>query len=108
MSTNEWQVQILSPAKEYIDALSPAEQGSIAADIDTMRRGDFTSVYTKKLKEKIRELIVGNHRITYFQLRPLLCFVRGFRKVTGKTPPKEIEYAEKTYKTIREKTRKNI
>ena len=107
MNTKAWQVKVLSPAKEYINALSPAEQGSIAADIDTMRRGDFTSVYTKKLKERIRELIVGNHRITYFQLRPLLCFVRGFRKATGKAPPKEIEYAEKIYRTIREKIRQN-
>ena len=100
MSTYEWQVQILPPAKAYINELSPVEQGHVAADIDTMRRGGSASVYTKKLKDKIRELIVGKHRFTYFQLRPLLCFVRGFRKATGKAPPKEIEYAENIYKMM--------
>ena len=92
----------LSPAKEYIDGLLPSDQGTIAANIEVMREGDFESVNTKQLKGQVRELIVGNHRLTYFGISNILYFVRGFRKKSRKTPLKEIEYAEKIYKATKE------
>ena len=87
--------RVLESAKEYIEGLKESEQGIIRANIETMRTGDFDSVHTKYLRNRIRELIVGNHRITYFQISNNLYFVRGFRKKSAKTPRKEIEYAEK-------------
>lgn len=93
-------VRILGPAKEYIESLEGSEQGTIRADIETMQSGDFNSVHTKHLRNRIRELIVGGHRITYFQTDNKLYFVRGFRKKSAKTPRKEIEYAEKIYNVI--------
>lgn len=87
-------VRILSTAAEYIANLKDAEQGVVRADIESMREGDFISVRTKQLKGKIRELKIGNHRITYFQIDNSLYFIRGFRKKTAKAPRAEIEYAE--------------
>ena len=93
--------QFLSPAKDYIATLPESDQGIIAADIDAMRSGDFESVSTKQLRGPIRELIVGYHRLTYFNIKDQLYFVRGFRKKSRKTPKKEIDYAEKIYKMIK-------
>ncbi|MEK7107022.1 MAG: type II toxin-antitoxin system RelE/ParE family toxin [Patescibacteria group bacterium] len=88
---------VLQAAQEYIDGLSKSEQGAIRADIDTMKLGGFDSVYTKTLKGKVRELIIGRHRISYFAVGGILYFVRGFPKKSAKTPKKEIEYAEQIY-----------
>ena len=95
--------QFLGPANDYIAILSASDQGLIAADIDAMMSGDFESVSTKQLRGSIRELIVGHHRLTYFSVGNQLYFVRGFRKKSRKTPKKEIDYAEKIYKIVKQK-----
>ena len=92
----------LEPARVYLIGLSPAEQGFIASDIDALCSGRFSAVQTKKLRGPVRELVVGNHRLTYFVLGSVFYFVRGFRKKTAKTPKAEIKYAEKIYKIMRE------
>ena len=92
----------LEPARKYILSLSAAEQGIIASDIEALCSGRFDAVRTKKLRGPVRELIVGNHRLTYFILENTFYFVRGFRKKTAKTPKREIEYAEKIYKIMKE------
>ena len=94
-------VRFLPRAKEYIARLSGKEQGRVAADIDAMQSGDFEAVATKLLRIPIRELIVGNHRFTYFTIPPLLYFVSGFLKKSQKTPKKEIEYALHIFKQIK-------
>lgn len=94
-------VQFLSSAKEYIDSVLETDQATIAAHVEYMRSGDFDSVRTKQLRGPIRELIVGYHRLTYFESNSGLYFVRGFRKKTAKTPKSEIDYAEKVYKILR-------
>ena len=97
MGNARFRALVLESAQRYIDNLSKSEQGAIRAYIDAMKFGDFDSVYTKTLKGKIRELIVGRHRISYFVIRGVLYFVRGFPKKSAKTPKKEIEYAERVY-----------
>ena len=92
---------ILQAAQQYIDSSAKSEQGAIQADINAMERGNFDSVYTKTLKGKIRELIVGRHRITYFTIGTMMYFVRGFRKKSAKTPKAEIECAEHVYKLMK-------
>src|SRR3990167_10656281 len=96
-----FKVFILQAAQQYIDSLAKSEQGAIQADINAIERGNFDSVYTKTLKGKIRELIVGNHRISYFTIGTMLYLVRGFRKKSAKTPKVEIEYAEHVYKLMK-------
>lgn len=94
-------VQFLSFATEYIGSVPEIDQATIAAHIECMRSGDFESVRTKQLRGPIRELIVGHHRLTYFEFDAGLYFVRGFRKKTAKAPKSEIDYTEKVYKIMR-------
>jgi phage-related protein len=93
---------ILEGAAEYIGTMSDSDQGITKADIDAMEQGEFEAVKTKQLRGKIRELIVGKHRLTYFILDKFIYFVRGFTKKTNKTPPKEISYAEQILKLVQD------
>lgn len=95
-------VQFLSSSRDYVDSVSETDQATIAAHIECMRSGDFDSIRTKQLHGPIRELIVGHHRLTYFEFGSGLYFVRGFRKKTAKAPKSEIDYAEKVYKMLKD------
>lgn len=92
---------ILDDAVAYIETMNEAGQGTAKADIDFMESGEFEAVKTKQLRGKVRELIFGNHRVTYFLLGNYIYFVRGFTKKTAKTPVKEIEYAEKIFEIVK-------
>lgn len=85
----------------YIGSVPETDQAIIAAHVKYMQSGDFESVRTKQLHGPIRELIVGHHRLTYFEFGASLYFVRGFRKKTTKAPKSEIDYAEKVYKIMK-------
>lgn len=98
---NRLYIIYFSPAQKYIDSLSEREQTSIATETGFLQLREFDLVSTKQLRGPIRELIVGSHRLTYFQIESNLYFVRGFRKKSQKTPRQEIEYAENIYKIIR-------
>jgi phage-related protein len=95
-------IHSLAPATEYLYLLSDLERSRIVEDMGILAQTDGTSVRTKQLKGPIRELIVGDHRLTYFKLLDTLYFIRGFRKQSRKTPSAEIEYAEKIYNAIKE------
>ena len=101
MIRSRLKVQFLSHANEYIDSIPETDQAIIAAHVECMRSGDFESVRTKQLRGPTRELIVGHHRLTYFEFNSGLYFVRGFRKKTAKAPKSEIDYAEKVYKIMK-------
>lgn len=97
------QTYVFSDVLEYLHTLTIAEQSIANRLIDALRANESAGVRTKQLKGPVRELIVGNHRITYFVIEDRMCFVRAFRKKTKKTPPAEIKYAEKAYKAIKSK-----
>lgn len=94
-------VQFLSFVKEYIGSIPETDQAIIAAHVECMQSGDFESVRTKQLRGPVREMIVGHHRLTYFEFGAELYFVRGFRKKTAKAPKSEIDYAESVYKMMK-------
>ena len=92
---------ILDDASQYIQSMSESDQGTTKADIEWMEKGEFEVVKTKQLRGKIRELIVGSHRLTYFMTPKFIYFVRGFMKKTNKTPKKEIEFAEQVFQVVK-------
>ncbi|HEC30691.1 MAG TPA: hypothetical protein ENI66_01600 [Candidatus Yonathbacteria bacterium] len=94
------EVLVLDEVEEYIKKLSVSAQAKIAANIEIMKSGGFQSVYTKQLKQAIRELIVGQHRFIYFKKKQVLYFVHAFRKQTVKTPKNKIDNAMNIYKDI--------
>jgi len=92
-------IRTLDAAHRYVRSLSTSEQRNIATEITLLSEGN-PSVRTKLLRSPVRELVVGNHRVTYFKLESTLYFVRGFRKKSQMTPRKEIEYAEEVYRKL--------
>ena len=97
MDEDPLQLRILEAAQRYLDALSGNEYARFTAALRALCTHNIGAVHTKKLRGPIRELIIGDHRITYFKMGRTLYFVRGFRKSTQKTPLVEIEYAEKMH-----------
>ena len=93
-------VHLLDPAEKYVTGLPKSEKAAVLTDIGALKDGKDVVVKTKHLRGPIRELIVGNHRITYFKIDRTLYFARGFRKKTRKTPHDEIEYAYNSYKQL--------
>lgn len=98
--TDKYSVYFLKRAKDYISDLSKAEKGSLAANVDMMLAGDTEFVQTKQLRGPVRELIFGNHRLSYFFHNKAFYFIEGWRKKTQKTPGKFIDFAVKMYKEI--------
>jgi phage-related protein len=94
-------ILILSRAEEYIDKIPPKEKASLLASINALARGDNDVVETKQLDGPIRELIVGNHRVTYFGLSGSLYVIEGFRKKSKKTPKTKIDFAKNIYKIVK-------
>jgi len=95
------------PVIEYINNLSAKEQSKISKYIDFLKlsKGILDEPYSKHIKGKIRELRVdfgkNKHRIFYFTfVEKNIIFLHAFLKKTAKTPPKEIEKAEKNYNYI--------
>ncbi|HEY4501235.1 MAG TPA: type II toxin-antitoxin system RelE/ParE family toxin [Candidatus Paceibacterota bacterium] len=103
MDKNSLIAHFLSGAKEYMVGIPDADAGAIKRDVEAILNGDLNVISTKKLKEHVRELIVGHHRITYFKIGSDIYFVRGFRKKSVKTPKNEIDYAKKIYKQLKNK-----
>ncbi len=93
-----YRATVLDSVNEFLRELSRVERGKIFSDIETMRTGDWSSLYVKTLKGPLRELIVKQYRIIFFINENVLYFIRAFQKKTAKTPPQEIERAEQIYK----------
>jgi len=91
----------LESVKKYLEKIPDADRGAVAKDIERLVENDTKGIYTKQLKGPVRELIVGDHRITYFRLDNILYFVRGFQKKSTKTPKREIDYADKMFRTFK-------
>lgn len=85
---------------DFLRELPSKDRSNIEGDVDVMRSGDLHSPRIKTLRGPIKELIVKEYRILFFIHEHVIYFVRAFRKKSAKTPPREIEYAERVYKLI--------
>jgi len=92
--------RILEKARESLDSIPVIVRGQIADDLGELCAGNFSAVYTKKLRGKIKELIVGDYRAVFFVQNNSVFVTSIFRKKSKKTPVREIEYAEKIYKLM--------
>ena|SRR3989344_1800059 len=89
---------LMKEVERFMGKLPTRIQSGIWADINAVEHGDFQSVYTKKLKGPIRELIVRDFRLIFFISRHTIYFTSIFRKQSAKTPRREIERAKRLYK----------
>ena len=90
----------LDQVKKFIDDLSENDQSKIIGSAQAVARGQFKAVYIKHIRGEIREIRVKRYRLLYFTYNDVIYFPSIFLKKTGKTPKKEIEFAEKFYKKI--------
>jgi phage-related protein len=97
---NQFQIIQFDSVDKYIENLPEKERVKVHGSISALKKGDFGAVHIKQLKDSIRELIIKQHRLLFFQKDQVFYFVRAFRKKSMKTPKLEIEYAEKIYKDI--------
>jgi len=90
------------PAADFIDSLSVGMRAKVFRVIDLL--GNYGVLlkepYTKRIKDKIREIRIkdkqGAVRVLYFTFtNRRFILLHGFVKKTDKTPAKEIELAEK-------------
>jgi phage-related protein len=98
MSSSE--IIILELVRKYLGDLSGYEQSKIDGAVLAIAQDKLEFVRTKQLKGPVRELIIGHHRLIFFQKAKALYFVSAFRKKSAKTPKGEIEYAERIHKGI--------
>lgn len=92
-----FRLYVLHEAEDFIKCLEESEQFKVLTAMAAVTKGQFNAIHTKTLRNKIKELIVKRYRFTFFIEDGCVYFVRGFIKKTGKTPPQEIEYAQKQH-----------
>ena len=97
---NKYFALFLDDVKDFIGELSDDDQGKINASVGAMEAGEFESIYIKKLRTPIKELIIKKYRLVFFIHKNTIYFIGAFVKKTTKTPKGEIENAEKIYKLI--------
>lgn len=97
---NQCRAAVLKSVNDFISDLPRVERAKVLSDIEIMRNGDWSSLSIKTLKGPLRELIVKQNRIIFFINENVLYFIRAFQKKTTKTPPHEIEQAERIYKFL--------
>ncbi len=96
-----------SPVLQYIKQLKEKEEAKIFKYIEFLRvnKGYLDQPYSKHIRGKIRELVVGfgrnRHRIFYFIfIKKTIILLHAFLKKTNKTPISEIKKAEENYKNV--------
>jgi phage-related protein len=90
------------PVKEFIDGLPEKSQAQVMGKIELLAKYDvlLKEPYTRHIKGKIWELRIvvskGYSRIFYFSYTgKRFVLLHAFLKKTDKTPPAEIDIAEK-------------
>jgi phage-related protein len=97
---NRYRAIVFNSVSDFINELPQAERAKIFGSINKIKGGDWSSLHIKTLKGPLRELVVKQYRLIFFMSEDVLYFVRAFQKKTAKTPPQEVEQAERIYKLV--------
>ncbi len=82
--------------------MSEIDRAKVTAAITAMKEGNFQLVETKTLRTPIRELKIKKYRFAFFIQKEIIYFIHVFIKQSAKTPKREVDYAEKVYRKIKE------
>ncbi len=90
----------LSEVSDFINKLSNDDGAKVLAQLQSLENGWTEALVIKPLKGKIKELIVGQYRIVFFDHRGTIYAIDAFRKKSQKTPKRIIEKAIRTHNII--------
>ena len=93
-------IQILEDVSFFLNDLSTSDSAKIFAHIESMKLGHTGVIRVKTLRGKIKELIVKQYRIVFFETDGTIYVINAFKKRSNKTPKRFIDTAEKIYKQI--------
>lgn len=93
-------IYIFKDVDDFIKSLPNTISSKILAHLKALELGYTESTVIKKLRGKIKELVVNDCRVVFFQIRDMTYVVDIFRKKSKKTPKEIISKAEKMYKEI--------
>jgi phage-related protein len=88
---------LLSEVDKYLKDLPEEESAKIFADLVFLRMDQTEGLSIKQLKGKIKELIVKQNRVVFFEHNDAIYAVDAFKKQSQKTPKRIIERTEKIY-----------
>ena|SRR3989344_6126167 len=92
------EIHIPDAVGDFIENLPKEDRSKIHASIDVLREDRIEELLIKKLKDKVKEIVVKQFRIIFFQIGSVAYIADVYKKQSKKTPPRIIKRAEKIYK----------
>jgi phage-related protein len=93
-------LHILTGTNEYLDSVPEEQSAKILADLEFLRMNQTEGLTIKPLDGKIRELVVKQHRIVFFEYKGVVYVVDAFKKQSKKTPKRVIERAKGIHRYV--------
>ena len=95
------EVRILEDVREFIERLKQDDSAKILAHLKSIEENLTEGLIIKTLKGRIKEIIVRQYRVIFFNIGATAYVVDAFKKQSQKTPKRIIENAEKIYKGLK-------
>ncbi len=93
-------IQVLDDTSDFLSTLSKEDRAKIDGQLASLASRQTEGLVIKSLKGKIQELIVRQYRIVFFRIADIGYVVDIFRKKSKKTPKRNLERAEKIYRSL--------
>lgn len=93
-------IQLFGDVTDFINNLPDNISAKILAHLKSLEMNLTEALAIKTLKGKIKELIVKQYRIVFFQENGIIYVVDIFKKQSRKTPKGIIERAEEIYRIL--------
>ena len=94
------QIKIFDDVSDFLNKISESDAAKILANLKLLQENHTEGLVIKSLKGRIREIVVKQYRVIFFQINSTGYVVDTFRKRSKKTPKRILERAEKIYKDI--------
>ena len=94
------EIHLFSDVADFINRLSESDAAKVYAHIEALKRGYGETLIIKSLKGKIKEIVVRQYRIVFFQIADTIYIADVFKKQSKKTPKRIIEKAERMRKQV--------
>lgn len=94
-------IKILDNVSKFIERLPEDDSAKILAHLKSLEENHTEGLLIKTLKGRIKEIVVRQYRITFFNIGTTIYVVDAFKKQSQKTPKRIIEKAERIYKGLK-------